>query len=866
MQNELWAQQFGEAQKILKEGRLSEGCQRLMALYNQGYNQETIYLWLYEQSVEPNDEALEEIYEENRKRLDALYPEYFLPARAHLFYQAFPLEGGEFALFNTVSRKFIYENPDEVQLLHLLMQADTLSEPLEEEQEAVLAEAHRRYVEFGKSIYDITNRLTDAISQPSQEIFDKIGLIRAYNPYDERDTLLYGKYYLQIGDYKKAEAFLEEYMQTNQHSLVAIVLTTLLYKQQGRKLEEAHLLCKMLLMQDKILGEGSETILKENQERLEELKKELPEKGNLVNLFPYMENFLLFPAQRLEMLNKKSVNACAAGNYAFPYEADFNKWNQFIGLAATPGFELQLDRLLYLMRSDIPNEFNNTKFNGWSDIKLDTRPSKTYRQWKTPPGKAPMIYSILVTGGKQKLEVKTEGKTYEVTFSPYLYRDMRLKPGTEIKSDQPFIMAKPVKLGHSPRRKKLCLNIFLDAGSYQYLRSQDFSCAPNIRAFFEKGIIFDNNYTTGEYTWPVYPTLMTGTYLHRNQFYLDKSYTRLSKNIPTLTDRFSKEGYYCFGECASLSGVSTRILRSFDKILSRSSYNYLFQDIVSDLIDQLESYRETDQFVWFYSLEMHKIFNELLCPPQVQTLEPFVKVYGEEGNEKNTSSVHQKYSWRKTRQYQERWKHADFWLGVLFRYIEEHYKPEEYVITLFSDHGVTAVDNEEFLLKPSHTRSCFMVRGAGVPERGIVRDEMTSAADLYPTVCHLAGVPYEPEKIDGVLPKAFGGPGREYAYTESLFPGQTYKLCVRDLKYELRFISDAKVLYDGHVNLDKYTATLLDRETLKEIDAPEEKKRMMRAAWQHANCIRSLDPPPPTGEEQAKSGESAEDLSQVANL
>lgn len=862
-QGGLLEQQFQQAQALLGEGRLTEGCQLLMALYNQGYEQETIYSWLYEQSAEPNCEALDQIYQENREKLLELYPQYYLPARPLLFYQAFPLGEGEFALYDTAHKQFIYEDPDDVQLFHLMLQADALPEILDEQQEAALAEAFRRYIDFSREICVAVDRVTEVMNQPIPSMLAQIELLRAYNPYDERYNLLLGKYYLVLQDYTRAEAHLKLFMETNQHNLVAMLFLVLLYRQQGRTIEEAQLICKLLLMRGQIFGKRGEDVLQSQQNRLEELKQELP--GDIADLFPYMGNFLLFPAKRQDLISDSKGNSCMMADYVFPYEMDKAKWNLFVGLAPVTDAELQLDRLLYLMQ-EVPREFYNTKFNGWTTVKLDTRLSKTYKKWQVPEAKASLACAVMATNGGQKLTVKTKGKSYDAAFPAYFYRELRLTPGTEIESDQPFIVAKPVELRHSPRRKKLCLGIFLDAGSYHYLRSQNFSCAPNIRSFFEKGIIFDNNYTTGEYTFSVAASLMTGTYITRNQFYLDKAYTRLSENLLSLGEKFSDGGYFCSSFCAGLSGVSTQLMRGFDKITSQASYNYPISSSVADLIEQLKAYEETDNFVWLYNLEMHKIFNELLCPLSLQVKEPFEKVYGEEGVEKNTASVHQKYSWRKTQHYQHCWETADFNLGILFRYIEEHYAPDEYVITLFSDHGVTAVDNDEFILKPAHTHTCFMVRGAGVPARGIVTDEVTSAVDLYPTLCHLAGLPYDPEKIDGVLPKAFGGPGREYTLTEVLFPSQTYKLCVRDLKYELRILADSKTLYDGSVNLDSYTATLYDLKTMEEADDPQAKARMLREAWRHMNHIRSFDPPPPTGDGEQGSAESEEVASQIANL
>lgn len=835
-QNELFQQRMEQAQSLMAHGSLNQGCHLLMDLYNEGFEQERIYAWLFEQSAQPNEKALDAIYTANRERLAELYPNLYLPHRPFLFYQVFPLDG-EYAIFNTTNQKFIYQDPDPVAMFHLFLQAGDVEGKLEEEEEQLLRETAKLYFDFSQELFLSLDKASCNISEPVPQILSGIQLFQEYNPNDERSSLLLAKYYIQLLEFDTAESWLKLYLETNVHNVVALSMLSLIYKQQGRKIEEAQLLTRILLLKEKLWSKEQIAVLDAYETRIHELEPDLPE--SLADMFPYMGTFLLFPAKRRDMLDSKKGYSCALGEYVFPYEMDISDWNPFIGLAPSSYPELVLDQWAFIQQAQ--DEYFDTKYNGWSQIKMEIRPSKTFKKWSVPKSDIPIIYSLLTTNSDQKLRIKKDGKEYETSFSPYLFRDMRVDSAMEVESDQPFLVGKPAVLAHSPKRKKLCLNIFLDAGSYRYIQEQNFSCCPNIKKFFDGGCIFANNFSAGEYTWTCYPSLMTGVGTHRHQFFLDRDYTRMSPNLSTLTDRFSQEGYYCSGVVSSISGVSTQILRNFDKLTYRSGYNYTCQDILADLLDQLEAFEDSDQFIWVYSLELHKIFNEKLCPLNMQVKDSFEEVYGE-GVEENTSSVHQKFSARKTHHYWERWKQADTYFGILFDYIQSHYQPDEYIVSLFSDHGVTAIDNEEFILKPNHTQSCFMLRGAGVPARGIVKDEVTSAMDLYPSICHLAGLPVDESKIDGRLPKALGGQGREYAFTESLFPGQTYKLCVRDLDYELRFITKTVTLYDGHINLDDYTATLLDRKTMEPVDLPEVYDRFMRQVWKHTLPLKNLIP------------------------
>lgn len=48
----------------------------------------------------------------------------------------------------------------------------------------------------------------------------------------------------------------------------------------------------------------------------------------------------------------------------------------------------------------------------------------------------------------------------------YRYLFYRIEQPVHIRSDQPFAAARPIRLGHSPKRRKLVLNILVDALSW----------------------------------------------------------------------------------------------------------------------------------------------------------------------------------------------------------------------------------------------------------------------------------------------------------------------------------------------------------------------------------------------------------------
>jgi len=187
-----------------------------------------------------------------------------------------------------------------------------------------------------------------------------------------------------------------------------------------------------------------------------------------------------------------------------------------------------------------------------------------------------------------------------------------------------------------------------------------------------------------------------------------------------------------------------------------------------------------------------------------------------------------------TKVYQEEFwaslRNVDRNIGALLSYIADRYDEDEYIVNLYSDHGLPCFGAADVctrfdLAREVQTSAIWMMRGAGVPACGIV-DELTSIVDIYPTLGHLCGFPV-PEDVDGNLPAAFGGTARDVVYTTSMFRGQTFKLAMRTHEHVLRLETNEYVDEDGTVNFagcepdifvrghDLYTAYIVDSPELR---------------------------------------------------
>ncbi len=65
---------------------------------------------------------------------------------------------------------------------------------------------------------------------------------------------------------------------------------------------------------------------------------------------------------------------------------------------------------------------------------------------------------------------------------------------------------------------------------------------------------------------------------------------------------------------------------------------------------------------------------------------------------------------------------------------------------------------------------------------------------------------------DGNLPEAFGGTRREYTVSNSIYPGQTYKICVRTERHAFHLETEEFTREDGTISLDRYSYHIHERD------------------------------------------------------
>ena len=430
---------------------------------------------------------------------------------------------------------------------------------------------------------------------------------------------------------------------------------------------------------------------------------------------------------------------------------------------------------------------------------FDIMRSSVMREFVPDLQEGPVLVPVAALAENQRARFQKDGLADDIHLGQWEYSFFRIDEKTQISSstEQPLVFGKPIRLGHHVGRKRVVLNILLDALTWNAVRRQGFRDIPNTMDFFSRGIIFDQHFSVAEYTYPSLPTIETGMYPHHSQIFNERAAIYLDEGYVTLSERMKELGYYCVNIMGGGDAVYNGATRGYDRLLI-TAYDLPSYVGVERAIRQMDAFSECDQFIFLHIMETHPWpvdkFSVNMGAQTKLSLQDYLN-----RERKNVASVYLPNTPIYQVSNSQAIGHTDRSLKMLFDYILAHYDEEEYIVQVYSDHGTPIYDENPGVLSNGQTNAAWMLRGSGVPPLGMV-EELTSAVDIYPVMAKLAGFPMG-DWVDGNLPSVFGGKERECVFSNSLFPGQTYKLCIRTKEHECYLESLEPVDEDGTVDL-----------------------------------------------------------------
>ena len=426
------------------------------------------------------------------------------------------------------------------------------------------------------------------------------------------------------------------------------------------------------------------------------------------------------------------------------------------------------------------------------------------------PENVPLAVPVAGTESCQGFSIQTAANEYPGYLGKWAFSYFRLDETATLRSEAPFAVGTPIRLVHSAHRKKLVLNLLIDAVCRPAVHDLFDTCMPRIAAFFKRGVIFEQHFSASEHTLPSFPSIETGRYSHHTQIFTEKHNHELPPSVRTLAEEMRDLGYYCSAPLATGLNFYSGIYRGYERIISTHGFQSAYEG-AERLLRILEALPDTDHFMLFHPSDVHPL--HVQTPVKFSTAAELAVPLADRFVPINATmtSVSIPHLPIYLEQLRVSLRHIDRSVGEILSYIEEHYREDEYIVNLYSDHGSSLFDSHTAIAGNDRigsyaTGAVWMMRGAGVPE-GVRVQDLTSSVDIFPTLGALCGFPVAHD-IDGRLPAIFGGTARDVVYSSSQFPGQTFKLAVRSATHTLRVETQGFTQEDGTADFAGATARI----------------------------------------------------------
>ncbi|MBU5310759.1 sulfatase-like hydrolase/transferase [Tissierella carlieri] len=448
----------------------------------------------------------------------------------------------------------------------------------------------------------------------------------------------------------------------------------------------------------------------------------------------------------------------------------------------------------------------------WNFYKTETLRGKIYESGEFILGNLNKSVLPLATLDKNtSITIILDNKEYkfnDFVSNRFYYIPIRSEGKVRIKSNNKFIIGEPLDLNQYKKHNvKLILNLFIDGLSQKLIDKYSLEkLMPNTYNFFNRGTIFNNCYSNAEWTLASVPTIFTGKYQSNHKIFHPELLHTISDSCKSMGTYFKEDNYLTFQSCGNWRKTpSYGYVKGFDRMIYQSAtIGSRAEEIIFSFLEQMRAFEERDHFIWLSFFELHNIDDSITSKVSNQIINSIDSRIIEKDEKK---SVVKDYDERKIERYINELNRIDFYLKIVYDFIENKYTNDEILVSLFSDHGQSYIDEGDYILRDARTRVPFMIRGKDISST--ISDELMENIDILPTILEKASIKFNSQELDGKIPKILGGKEeKEYVYSESIYPGKTYKAVIRDWEHTLIFKSENNVEQDGRFILGDFSIVL----------------------------------------------------------
>lgn len=365
----------------------------------------------------------------------------------------------------------------------------------------------------------------------------------------------------------------------------------------------------------------------------------------------------------------------------------------------------------------------------------------------------------------------------------------------KLDSKKDFIVGNPLPLKQKRETKNdLVILLFIDGlVDYEILGYQSLSqIMPNTYKFFDVGYEFKNNFANSEWTMPSFANIFTGLYTQKHGLFHPWSQRGLPKDIDTIAELFSKNGYLTFQSGGNKSiNPSFGYARGFDRNIFQREMNAI--QTIENFIENQNTFSERSTFSFLKLFDLH---HDLGYIKHISNTKEYSKIGKEDIELSKIKSTFKKYDQKRKNIYIDKIKSLDLRLGLLYSYLNS-IKDKNITFILCSDHGQSYLNNDSFLLSSKRTKVPFLYKSNTHKSFEKVY-EYTENVDIFSTILFDSDIKINKKYIDSSLPSAISGKEkRKFSFSQSIYPQQTYKAAFRSKGNEMFLETKRKIDNNG---------------------------------------------------------------------
>ena len=216
-----------------------------------------------------------------------------------------------------------------------------------------------------------------------------------------------------------------------------------------------------------------------------------------------------------------------------------------------------------------------------------------------------VVLPLLGTGeSTQEIRIRADHADGTALLSTATPSFFRLSETTDFSSPHDFIVGTPIAIGHAPHRRRLVLNLLVDALPWEIMGTDFAAHMPYTARFFAKGLTFRQQFSTAEFTYPSLAAIETGMYAQHSGVFNDRIVMTLPAEFVTLSERMRSLGYATTNLRGDGNGVYNGVTRGYDRLIV-NPYRLPAHEGAEQVIRYLEGLPDADHFIYLHTQDLH---------------------------------------------------------------------------------------------------------------------------------------------------------------------------------------------------------------------------------------------------------------------